>query len=222
MATTCSPPTTRCDLATKGPGPLGRLRRRRRERERQRLRVGARAQRVVGADRLLELDRRDVVADRAGVGQQRRRRGRAADVGEGRRAARACSGDGSENAPLTSWPVAVDAGSATLSVASPAVETVVARRRRRVLARDARRERAEGRRRAQRQRQRRRHRAADAALRAERDVDRLALVDRDLLRLGRPCRPAACRSASSTPAGSRSGRGPCPRRGTAGSGARTG
>ena len=37
-----------------------------------------------------------------------------------------CSGDGSENVPLTSRPVAVEDGSATLSVASPAVETVVA------------------------------------------------------------------------------------------------
>ena len=51
------------------PGPV--LRRRRRQRERQRLAVGARAQRVVGADRLLELDRHRVVGDRAGVGQQR-------------------------------------------------------------------------------------------------------------------------------------------------------
>jgi hypothetical protein len=36
--------------------------------------------------------------------------------------ARACNGCGSENAPLTRWPAAVELGSATLSVASPAVE----------------------------------------------------------------------------------------------------
>jgi hypothetical protein len=35
--------------------------------------------------------------------------------------ARACSGCGSENAPLTRWPVAVLLVSATLSTASPAV-----------------------------------------------------------------------------------------------------
>jgi hypothetical protein len=40
--------------------------------------------------------------------------------------ARACSGCGSENAPLTRWPVAVSLGSATLSVASPAVEITAA------------------------------------------------------------------------------------------------
>ena len=49
------------------------LGRRRRQRERQRLGVGAGAQRVRSADRLLELQRDDVVADRPGVGQQRRR-----------------------------------------------------------------------------------------------------------------------------------------------------
>src|SRR3954471_11461635 len=40
--------------------------------------------------------------------------------------ARACNACGSENAPLTRWPVAVGLGSATLSVASPAVETTLA------------------------------------------------------------------------------------------------
>src|SRR3954447_12833788 len=40
--------------------------------------------------------------------------------------ARACSACGSENAPLTRWPVAVGLGSATLSVASAAVETTLA------------------------------------------------------------------------------------------------
>ena len=40
--------------------------------------------------------------------------------------ARACSGCGSENVPLTRWPVAVLDGSATLSVASPAVEMTLA------------------------------------------------------------------------------------------------
>ena len=59
-----------------------RLRRRRRQGERQRLAVRPRAQRVVGADRLLELDRHRVVGDRAAVGQQARRGGRAADRGE--------------------------------------------------------------------------------------------------------------------------------------------
>ena len=37
-----------------------------------------------------------------------------------------CSGDGSENVPLTRRPVAVEDGSATDSVASPAVEITVA------------------------------------------------------------------------------------------------
>ena len=47
---------------------------------------------------------------------------------ERRRAARALtfSGCGSENAPLTSCPVAVELGSATLSAASPAVEITLA------------------------------------------------------------------------------------------------
>jgi hypothetical protein len=39
---------------------------------------------------------------------------------------RAVSACGSENVPLTRWPVAVALGSATLSVASPAVEMTVA------------------------------------------------------------------------------------------------
>src|SRR3954447_19058121 len=38
----------------------------------------------------------------------------------------ACSGEGSENVPLTRWPVAVADGSATDSVASPAVEMTLA------------------------------------------------------------------------------------------------
>ena len=40
--------------------------------------------------------------------------------------ARACSGCGSENVPLTRCPVAVALGSATLSAALPAVEMTVA------------------------------------------------------------------------------------------------
>ena len=43
---------------------------RRRQRERQRLAVRARAQRVVGADRLAELQRHGVVADRLAIGEQ--------------------------------------------------------------------------------------------------------------------------------------------------------
>ena len=39
---------------------------------------------------------------------------------------RACSADGSENAPLTRWPVAVEDGLVTLSSASPAVEMTFA------------------------------------------------------------------------------------------------
>src|SRR4051812_39895043 len=39
---------------------------------------------------------------------------------------RAWSGCGSENAPLTRWPVAVEDGSATLKSASPAVEITLA------------------------------------------------------------------------------------------------
>src|SRR5689334_9639606 len=38
----------------------------------------------------------------------------------------ACSAAGSENEPLTRWPVAVELGSATLSAASPAVEMTLA------------------------------------------------------------------------------------------------
>ena len=54
-------------------------RRRRREREGQRLRVGAGAQRVAGADRLPERDRRRVVGDRLRPGPQRDRGRHAAD-----------------------------------------------------------------------------------------------------------------------------------------------
>ena len=106
--------------------PASDLRRSGGQRERQRLRVGARAKRLVRADRLLEVDRRHVVADRTGVGQQRRRRGRAADVGEGRRAARDLQRRRQRERAVDERPVAVDDGSATLSVASPAVEIVVA------------------------------------------------------------------------------------------------
>ena len=45
-----------------------------------------------------------------------------------------CSGEGSENVPLTRWPGLAD-GSTTLSVASPAVEIDVGRRRGRVVLR---------------------------------------------------------------------------------------
>src|SRR5690606_33197051 len=38
----------------------------------------------------------------------------------------ACSADGSENSPLTRWPVAVELGSETVSVPSPAVEITFA------------------------------------------------------------------------------------------------
>ena len=38
----------------------------------------------------------------------------------------ACSGEASANAPLTRWPVALVLGSATVRVASPAVEVTVA------------------------------------------------------------------------------------------------
>ena len=40
--------------------------------------------------------------------------------------ARACSGCGRANAPLTRWPVSVALGSATLSSASPADEITLA------------------------------------------------------------------------------------------------
>src|SRR4051794_12979378 len=40
--------------------------------------------------------------------------------------ARACSGCGSTNVPLTRWPVPTEDGSATLKSASPAVESTVA------------------------------------------------------------------------------------------------
>ena len=99
------------------------------------------------ADRLLE--RRsltDVVGRPGRRGQQRasgspsrrpaRTRRRAAAL-----VALACSGCGSENVPLTRWPVAFELGSATDSVASPAVEMTLRRRRRRVVARHARDER---------------------------------------------------------------------------------
>ena len=71
------------------------------------LRVGAGAQRVGGADVLLERDRHQVVGDRC-------------------RSRRPCensttSGDGSANAPFIRWP-----GSETVSAASPAVEITLA------------------------------------------------------------------------------------------------
>src|SRR4051812_12156395 len=62
------------------------LRIRRRQRERQRLGVGARTQRVGGADVLLERQRHVVVARRTGVRQHRRRRRAPPDVGERGRA----------------------------------------------------------------------------------------------------------------------------------------
>ena len=105
-------------------GPRRTSRRCRRQRERQRLRVRARPQRVVGADRLLELQRHRVVADRRRPGQQRQRRCR--DVRErGVRVGRvgrpglagACA---SSDVPLTRWPGLVVLGSTTLSAASPA------------------------------------------------------------------------------------------------------
>ena len=40
--------------------------------------------------------------------------------------ARACSFDGSANAPLTSWPVSVELGSAIDRFAEPAVEITLA------------------------------------------------------------------------------------------------
>ena len=121
------------EAARPGEGSAGRfrrtqrpwLRRRRRQGERQRLAVRPRAQRVVGADRLLELDRHRVVGDRRRVGQHVVG---AAEPPTGANApvlARACSVCGSAKAPLTSLPVLLDDGSDTLSVASPAVEATV-------------------------------------------------------------------------------------------------
>ena len=60
--------------------PQRRLRCRRRQGERERLGVGARPQRVVGADLLQERHGHGVVGHRAAVGEQRRRARRAADV----------------------------------------------------------------------------------------------------------------------------------------------
>ena len=89
------------------------------QREDERLRVAARAQRVVGGDRLLEGDRHRVVADRA------RSSSRAASGCSMPATADArpltCSGCGSTWLPLTRWPGAVALGSWTLSAASPAV-----------------------------------------------------------------------------------------------------
>ena len=80
---------------------------------------------------LRELHRDRVVGDRAGVGQQvvglalPPTSASAVPVPAALVAA-ACRADGSENAPLTRWPVAVALGSATDSVASPAVEITLA------------------------------------------------------------------------------------------------
>ena len=100
---------------------------RRRERERQRLAVAAGAQRVGGADVLLERDRHRVVGDRRGP---RRSPSTSVDL---------ASGDGSENVPLIRWPGSDDRSSA----ASPAVEITFGGRVRGVVLRHARRERAE-------------------------------------------------------------------------------
>ena len=67
---------------------------------------------------------------------------------------RPCSGEARANVPLTRWPVPIELGSATLSVASPAVEMTVAVVPAVYVLGHARRERAELRRSAQRQRQR--------------------------------------------------------------------
>ena len=96
---------------------------------------------------------------------RRRRAGGAADgrerpAGAGALVALACRACGSENVPLTRRPVATGLGSATLSVASPAVEITFAVVDAVYVLRDARGERPERRRRTQRQRQRGRHRAA--------------------------------------------------------------
>ena len=114
--------------------------------ERQRLAVRARPQRVVGADRLPERDRHRVVGDRPAqvfsvVGAA------VPPTGANAVPVPACSVCGSVNAPLTSLPVLVGLGSATDSVASPAVEMTFAAVVAVVVARHARRERAERRRR---------------------------------------------------------------------------
>ena len=101
------------------------------QRERQRLAVRARTQRVVGLDELAELQRHRVVGDRPAPREQVQRRGReptllyAVPVLAALRA-RACSGSGRMNVPLTRWPVPNELGSDTLSSASPAVEITFA------------------------------------------------------------------------------------------------
>ena len=137
------------------------------------------AQRVVGADVLLE---RDPSPGRWRPGR-RRSAASAASGSSGANAlpvpARARSpwpaaALGSENVPLTRWPGAVRrrVGHRERRVAGRGDH--VGRRRRRVVLLDARRERAERRRRAERQRQRRRHRAAGPAAVASRRLGRAA------------------------------------------------
>ena len=87
--------------------------------ERQRLRVGTRAKRVVGADRPLKL-----IATGLGHGPLQVFRGVGlAEPPTGAYVASvcalACRVDGSENAPLTRWPVAVLLGSATVEARHP-------------------------------------------------------------------------------------------------------
>ncbi len=91
----------------------------------ERLVVGAGTQRLVGVDRLIEADGDGSLLTGRGAGEQRQRR--AADRRPAMPAlAFACSGDASENAPLTRRPGALLLGSTTDSAASPAVEITVA------------------------------------------------------------------------------------------------
>ena len=122
---------------TTGEGPdchVHRLRLGGAQRERERLAVGARAQRVVGLDELRELER----------SRRRWTPGRSRSAGSAvlptllyavpvlaALRARAWSGSGRTNVPLTRWPVPTEDGSDTLSSASPAVEITFAVRARR-------------------------------------------------------------------------------------------
>ena len=122
---------------------------RRGQREREGLAVGAGPQRVTGADRLLEAR---ATPDRwtpgpttraAASGRPTTRQSRTAVFGVAALIARACTAAGSENVPLTRWPVATLDAVGDDSVASPAVEITFAVGSRRVVLRHARRERAE-------------------------------------------------------------------------------
>src|SRR3954454_19754389 len=142
------------------------LRVRRRQRERQRLAVRPRAQRVVGADRLLELERDRVIGHGRRVRQQVQRRRRRAAVVVCRARVGGVARPGLQRLRQAERAVDQVAGGHAARVGDAQRRVAGGRRhgrrrRREVVLRDAGGERAEGGRYAERERERRRHGAAD-------------------------------------------------------------